>query len=285
MCDILTSSLSGNSEEKRIKTKNKATSTGSREARCFISDDENDHASDINKIKVWLSNKETHLNTGDRNKRDYNSRNTGTRKEKTGKEYGEVATGQNVYSLRSAKKPFQGKPLTEEFSSKDGEEESSDYIQLTVKRKNKPFLPKEIQNSESSSTCERLQGSTSEVSSGLQADTRCTAASHTMQLRQRIPAFIESSDSSEGETSSGEEYHAKEKRSEVSNKKVKRDVCNTTKPSAGKPSESKGDKVHKTLDFFSKAADDWSQKELQKLHRQVVPLSSEGKAHLGYQEA
>ena len=146
-------------------------------------------------------------------------------------------------------------------------------------------MPKEIQNSESSSTCERLQGSTSEVSSGLQADTRCTAASHTMQLRQRIPAFIESSDSSEGETSSGEEYHAKEKRSEVSNKKANRDVCNTTKPSTGKPSESKGDKVHKTLDFFSKAADDWSQKELQKLHRQVVPLSSEGKAHLGYQEA
>ncbi|XP_031458191.1 mis18-binding protein 1 isoform X2 [Phasianus colchicus] len=260
----------GKSEEKRVSTKHKATSTESREVRRFISGDESDHASDDNKIKTWLSNKETRLNTEDANKHNYNSRNTGRRKEKTGKEYGEVTTGQNMHSLRSARKPSRGKPLTEESSSKDGEEESGDYIQLTVKRKNKPFLPKEIQNSESSSTCEKLQGSTSEVSSECRAVTHCTAASHTMQLRQRIPAFIESSDSSEEETSSGEEYHTKKKRSEVSNKKANSNVNHIAKPSAARPSESKGDKVHKTLGFFSKAADDWSQKELQKLHRAVA---------------
>uniref|UniRef100_A0A803XU33 Mis18-binding protein 1 n=1 Tax=Meleagris gallopavo TaxID=9103 RepID=A0A803XU33_MELGA len=260
----------GKSEEKRVSTKNKATSTESREARRFISDDESDRASDINKIKTWFSNKGTRLNTEDANKHNCNSRNTGTRKEKTGKEYGEATTGQNMYSLRSARKPCHGKPLPEESSSKDGEEESSDYIQLTVKRKKKPFLPKEIQNSESSSACERLQGSTSEVSSERQAVAQCPAASHSMQLRQRIPAFIDSSDSSEEETSSGEEYHTKEKRSEVSNKKANGGVNHIAKPSAAKPSESKGDKVHKTVAFFSKAADDWSQKELQKLHRAVA---------------
>ncbi|XP_048805084.1 mis18-binding protein 1 isoform X2 [Lagopus muta] len=260
----------GKGEEKRVSTKNKATSTGSREARRFISDDESDHASDINKIKTWLSNKVTRLNAEDANKLNYNSRNTGTRKEKTGKEYGEVTADRNMYSLRSAQKPCQGKPLTEESSSKDGEEESRDYIQLNVRRKNKPFLPKEVQNSESSSACERLQGSTSEVSGERQAVAHCTAASHSMQLRQRIPAFIASSDSFTEETSSGEEYHMREKRSEASNRKANGAVNQTAKPSAAKPSEAKGDKVHQTLAFFSKAADDWSQKELQKLHRAVA---------------
>ncbi|XP_015721393.1 mis18-binding protein 1 isoform X2 [Coturnix japonica] len=257
----------GKNELKRISTKNKATSTGSREARRFISDSESDHASD-NKIKTRLSNMETRLNTERIN--NYNRRNMGTRREKTGKEYGEVPRGQSIYSLRSAGRAFPDEPLTEESSSKDGEEEPGDYIQLAVKRKNRPFLPKEVQDSASSSTCERLQGSTSEESSKLQADTHCAAASRTARLRQRIPAFIESSESSAGETSSGEEYHVKEKRPEVSSKKANGDAYNTAKPSAAKPSERRGDKENKKLAFFSKAADDWSQKELQKLYRAVA---------------
>ncbi|XP_072193181.1 mis18-binding protein 1 [Excalfactoria chinensis] len=258
----------GKSELKRVSTKNKATSTESREARRFISDDESDRASDTNKVNTWLSSTETRLNTEHVN--NYNSRNVGTRREKTGKENGDVPRGQNTYSLRSDRKAFQGEPLTEESSSKDKEEERDDYIKLTVKRKNRPFLPKEVQDSAPLSTCKRLQGSTSKGSSKLQADTHCAAASRTAQLRQRIPAFIDSSDSSAGETSSGEEYHVKEKRPEASSKKANGDVCNTGKPSAAKPSESRGDKVHKTLPFFSKAADDWSEKELQKLHRAVA---------------
>ncbi|OXB74019.1 UNVERIFIED_CONTAM: hypothetical protein H355_011145 [Colinus virginianus] len=276
----------GKSKEKRISSKTKTVSAGSREARRFISDDESDHGSDTKKSKTSLSNKETRLNTEDANKHNYNSRTVGTRKEKTGKEYGEPTADQNTYSLRSAKKPLQDKPLTEESSSKDGEEESSDYIKLSVKRKNKPLLPQKIQNLESWSACDRLQGSTDEGSGEPRAVTRsAAAASHRVQLRQRIPAFIGSSDSSEEETSSGEEYHVREKKSEVSNKKANGDVFDTATSSAAKPSESKRDKVHKTLDFFSRAADGWSQKELQKLHRQVVPLSSEGKAGLGYEEA
>ncbi|OXB56803.1 hypothetical protein ASZ78_014378 [Callipepla squamata] len=276
----------GKSKEKRISSKTKTVSAGSREARRFISDDESDHGSDTKKSKTSLSNKETRLNTEDANKRNCNSRTVGTRKEKTGKEYGEPTADQNTYSLRSAKKPLQDKPLTEESSSKDGEEESSDYIKLSVRRKNKPLLPQKIQNSESWSACDRLQGSTDEGSGEHRAVTRsAAAASHRVQLRQRIPAFIGSSDSSEEETSSGEEYHVREKKSEVSNKKANGDVFDTATSSAAKPSESKRDKVHKTLDFFSRAADGWSQKELQKLHRQVVPLSSEGKAGLGYEEA
>ncbi|XP_021258721.1 mis18-binding protein 1 isoform X2 [Numida meleagris] len=261
----------GKNKEKGVSSKNKTTSTGSKEARRFVSDDESDDASETNRIKTRLSHKETRLNTEGTNKHNYHSRTMATRRQETGKEYGGLTTDQNTYSLRSAKKPFQGKPLTEESSSKDGEEESGDYIQLSVKRKNKPFLPKEVQNSESLSTCERLQGSTNEVSGERWAVTHCNAAaSHNMQLRQRIPTFIESSDSSEGEASSGEEFHPKEKKSEVSNKKPSGNVANTAKPSAAKPRESQRDKVHKTLDFFSRAADSWSQKELQKLHRAVA---------------
>uniref|UniRef100_A0A8C2U1B0 Mis18-binding protein 1 n=2 Tax=Coturnix japonica TaxID=93934 RepID=A0A8C2U1B0_COTJA len=266
----------GKSKLKRISTKNKATSTGSREARRFISDSESDHASD-NKIKTRLSSTETCLNTERINmgtRREKKRKRIRTRKrqgkDKEKRKGKKVPRGQNTYSIRSARKTFQDKPLTEESSSKDGDEEPGDYIQLSVKGKNRPFLPKEVQDSASSSTCERLQGSTSEESSKLQADTHCAATSCTAQLRQRIPAFIESFDSSSGETSSDEEYHVKEKRPEVSSKKANGDVCNTAKPSAAKPSESVGDKEHKTLAFFSKAADDWSQKELQKLHRAVA---------------
>ncbi|XP_050753901.1 mis18-binding protein 1 [Gymnogyps californianus] len=310
--------LSMGKNEKGVSSQRETKSAGSKEARRFISDDdESDHAINSTKVKTQLSVKLTPLNTEVLNKHNYNSRT----KENRETEYGELTTYRQAYkySLRSGKQLLQDKHLTEESSSKDEEEESSEDIPLSIKRKNKPLLKQETQNSKSSSNCESSQGDANKVSCE-QRTVKHSTASHNVPLRQSVPESSGGSDLLEGKTPSSEsstshlpdratrarsrinppryllesdtepeskeeEFHVEEKNSKVSHKKTNGKVSNTAKSSAAKSREPEKEKVQKPLELFPRATDGWSEKELQKLYRQVVALSSQGKVSLGLREA
>lgn len=323
MCDIiLTSSLSGKNNEKGVSSKRETKSAGSKEARRFVSDDDDDsdRASYSTNIKTQLSVKLTPLNNDVLNKRNCNSRIPGMTKEGGGTEYGELTTYPQAYkySLRSAKQLLQDKHLTEESPSTDKEEESSEDIPLSIKRKNKLLFKKETRNSKSSSNCKSSQDEANKVSCE-QRTVKHSTVSHSVQLRQSVPEAIDGSDLLEGKTPSSEsstshlhdkaartrsrinppryllesdtepetneeEFQVKEKNSKVSDKKPNCKVSNTAKSSAAKSGEPEREKMQKSEELFPRATDGWSEKELQKLYRQVVALSSQGKDSLGHRE-
>lgn len=194
----------GKNNEKGV-SKRETKSAGSKEVRCFVSDDdESDRAINSTKIKTQLSVKLPALNNDELNKHNSNSRIPGMTKEKRGTEYGELTTYPQAYkySLRSAKQ-LQDKHLTEESSSKGEEEESSEDIPLSIKRKNKPLFKKETQNSKSSSSCKSSQDDANKVSCERRT-VKHSAASHNVQPRQSVPKSIDGSDLLEGKTPSSE---------------------------------------------------------------------------------
>ncbi|GAB0191214.1 mis18-binding protein 1 [Grus japonensis] len=201
----------GKNNEKGLSSKRETKSTGSKEARHFISDDdESDRAIDSTKIKTQVSVKLTPLNTAVLNKHDNNSRIPGTTKEKRGTEHGEQAMCQQAYkySLRSAKQ-LQDKHLTEESSSKDEEEESSEDIPLSIKRKSQPLFEKETQNSKSSSNCKSSQDDANNVLCEQRTVKHSTAshnstASRNVPLRLSVPKCLDGSDLLEGKIPSGD---------------------------------------------------------------------------------
>ncbi|XP_074005844.1 mis18-binding protein 1 [Numenius arquata] len=286
----------GENNEKGVSSKQ-----GSKEARRFISDEEeSDHTVSSKKTTTQLLVKLTPLKPGVLNKTSYHSRTPGATKEQGGREYTEVSTYRQgyKYSLRSAKKPLQDKRLTEEPSGKDEEEGSSEDIPLSIKRKNNPLSKKVIQNSESSSNCRSSQDGADKVL-GEPRTIKHSAASHHTPVRQSLPGSSDGSDLLEGKKpspsplpyqamrtrsrtnppryffdsdseneSSGEEFQ--EKNSKVPDNKPRGKVFKTAKSSAPKAREPEREKVQKSLELFPRAADGWSEKELQKLHRAVA---------------
>ncbi|XP_067151815.1 mis18-binding protein 1 [Apteryx mantelli] len=298
----------GKNSEKRASSKKETKSTGNKGARHYISDDdEGDSATSINKIKAQVSVKLTPLNTERLSNQKHNSRTTGMREEKKGGESAELAVHKQSckYSLRSAKQLFQDKNSTEESPSEDEEGESSEDIPLSVKRITKPLLQRETHNFRPSSDAGRSQEDANKVRSE-QRTVKLSTASHSVQLRLRVPecndgssdAIAEKTPStgssssslpgramrtrsrinppkyvfeSESELETSEErFQVKEKKSKVSGKKTNCTVANTGKSSAAKSREPEREKVQKSLDFFPRTTDDWTEKELQKLYRAVA---------------
>ncbi|XP_065542722.1 mis18-binding protein 1 [Lathamus discolor] len=292
----------GKNDEKGVSSKREAKSTGSNKARHFVSnDDASDSAVNSAKTKQQLSAKLTPLNAGALNKPS--SRTSATSKENRGVEHGELTMYQEAYkySLRSAQQHRQDKRLTEEPSSKDEEEESSEDIPLSVKRKTKPLLKPEIHKSKPSSNCRRSRDDANKVSCE-QRTVKHMTATYNVLLRQRVPKSKDGSDLLEEETptrsrtyhlpdkavrttsrinlprliepdteseSSEEEFHVK-KDLKLSDRKTNYEVSNTAKPSAAKSRESEREKVQKPLQLFPRAGDAWSEKELQKLYRAIA---------------
>ncbi|XP_030340802.1 mis18-binding protein 1 isoform X2 [Strigops habroptila] len=294
----------GKSNEKGVSSKREVKSTGSNKARHFVSDDDaSDRAVNSAKTERQLSAKLTSLNTEALNK--HTSRTPGTSKEKRAAEHGELTMYQQAYkySLRSAQQLRQDKRLTEEPSSKDEEEESSEDIPLSIKRKTKPLLKPEIHNSKPSSNCRKSQDDADKASCE-QRTVKHMTATYNVLLRQSVPKSKDGSDILEGEApstrsgtshlpdkavrtrnrinlprliesdteseSSEEEFHVKEKDLKLADRKTNYKVPNTAKPSAEKSRESEREKVQKPLQLFPRAADAWSEKELQKLYRAVA---------------
>ncbi|XP_009698583.1 PREDICTED: mis18-binding protein 1, partial [Cariama cristata] len=297
----------GKNNEKGVSSKRETKSTASKESRRFISDgDESDHAINSTKIKTQLSVKLNSLNTEVLNKCSYNSRIPGMTTEERETEHGELTMYRQTYrySLRSAKQLLPGKHLPEELSSKEEEEESSEDVPLSIKRKTKPLLKPETQNSKSSSNC-KSSADVNKVSCEQRAVNHSTASRNVL-LRQSVPRSTDGSDLVEGKTPSSEssashlpdkmmgtrsrinppryllqpdtesetngeeEVRVKEKNSEVPDKKTNCKVSNTAKSSAAKSREPEREKVQKSLELFPKATDGWSEKELQKLYRAIA---------------
>ncbi|PKU27303.1 mis18-binding protein 1 [Limosa lapponica baueri] len=314
MCDVTpASSLPGENNEKGVSSKPE-----SKEARRFVSDEEeSDQAVSSTKTTTQPSVKLTPVKAGVLNKTSCHSRTPGARKEQGGRESTEPSTFQQgyKYALRSAKQPLQDQRLTEEPSSNDEEEGSSEDVPLSVKRKNNPFSKNVIQNSESSSNCKSSQDGADKVL-GEPRTVKHSAASHNTPVRQSLPGSRDGSDLLEGKKpspshlppramrtrsrtnppryffdsdteteSSGEEFRVKEKNSKVPDKNPSGKVVNTAKSSAPKAREPGREKVQKSLELFPRAADGWSEKELQKLHRQVAALCSQGHDGIGHREA
>ncbi|XP_009977216.1 PREDICTED: mis18-binding protein 1, partial [Tauraco erythrolophus] len=294
----------GKNHEKEVSSEREAESAGSREARRFVSEDDgSDHAVDSTKTTTRLSVRLTPLNAEARNKHKHNSRIPGTTKEKRETEHGESTTYQQAYrySLRPAKQ-LQDKHLPKESSGKDEEEESSEDIPLFIKRKNKPLLKQQTQNSKFPSNCKSSQDDANKMSCEQRTVQNFTASHNVplsvsgstdgsgllegktpssessmsrlpdqaMRTRSRInrPRYVLESDT-EQETNE-EEFPVKEKNSEVSDKKTNCKVSNTAKSSAAKSREPQRQTVQKSLELFPRTTDDWSEKELQKLYRAIA---------------
>ncbi|KAM6311304.1 mis18-binding protein 1 [Aegotheles albertisi] len=297
----------GKNNEKGASSKRAPKATGSRETRHYVSDEEErDRTVENTRTKPQPYVKLTPLNSEVLNKRYSSSRNSGMTKEKRGTEYRESTMYQESYRyfLRSAK-PGQDGHLTEKSSSKDVEEESSEDIPLSIKRKNKLLLNQETQNYKSSSNGRSSRDDANKESCE-QRTVKHSAASRNVPPRQSVPKSTAGSDLLEGKTpssgsntsrlldgavrtrgrtnpptyllvsdteseSSDEEYfQVKGKNSKVSDKKTNSEVSNTAKPSAAKSREPGRKMVRKSLELLPKAADGWSEKELQKLYRAIA---------------
>lgn len=313
----LSSSLSGKNSEKGGSSKRPSKSAGSRKARCLISDDRSEDAINSTKAKMQLSVKLTPLSTAVLNKRNSNSR-TGTTKEKRGTGHGDLTMYQQAYkySLRSTKQ-LQDKHLPGESLSEDEEEESSEDIPLSIKRKNKHLCQKETQNCQSSSNCGSSRDDAHKVWSE-QRTVKHRSGSCTVPLRHSVPRPTHGSEALEGETpgesstsrlpekammtrsrlnhlrllesdteseTNEEEPQMKQKNSKVSDKNLICHISKNAKSSAAKARAPERKKVQKSLELFPRATGGWSEKELQKLYRQVVAPSPQGKGSFGRGEA
>lgn len=202
-------------------------------------------------------------------------------------------------SLRSAKRPLPGKEralLTQEPSDKDEGEQSSEETPLLIKRKKKSILKPESQNwkpcsgskssqGDANKSCGqrtgkpsrnvlvRLSGPESSDESELppagktsSESSSCLPAQATRAHSRTSPPRCSLDSDTEPETGK-EEFHRKDRNARVSRIKISDGVSNGAKASAAKPREHERAKGKKSLELFPRAADGWSEKELQKLHR------------------
>ncbi|XP_043405709.1 mis18-binding protein 1 isoform X3 [Chelonia mydas] len=305
--------------EKRANFKKEIGSSDKRDPRRFISDpDESDTEAELNNIdkrtvvltplkhkKLYQNNLTYNSQTAEKNaEQNISKYGIETRNCKTNSRR-ELKTCK--YSLRSLKQFCQDKLSTEESSSKD-EEDSNEDIPLSIKRKTKPSLEREIHNYKSSSDAKSSQSDTKKKSSEQRKiENSAATSSHNRQLRielsdqkkqsevepkAKAPAGGSSSapliDStrntrkasinpptyvfeSETETEDWDrEFQRKEKKSKVSAKKPDCKITNSTKSSAVKSKESDKREVQNFLESFPGATEDWTERELQKLHRAVA---------------
>lgn len=197
-------------------------------------------------------------------------------------------------SLRSAKQHRQEQErvlLTQEPSDEDEGEQSSEDTPLLIKRKQKSILKPGSQNwkpcpgskssrDDANKPCGqrtgkpsqrevRLSGSESseesepppeeETPSEPRASPEPAQASRA-QGRANPPRRWLDSDSEPGE----EELLRKDRESQS---KTSHGASSSARPSAARQRQHQRTKGHRTLELFPRAADGWSEKELQKLHR------------------
>lgn len=309
----LSSSLSGQNREKGVRSQRPNKSAGSRKPRRLISDDDGSgDAVNSTKTKRQLSVKLTPLSTAVLNKHNSNSRR-GMTKEKRGTGHGDLTTYQQAYkySLRSAKQR-QDKHLLE-LSSSSEEEESSEDIPLAIKRKNKPLFRKETQSSQSPSSGGSSRGDArrarGEQSTGPRHGGSCPAppgdsapsspsregkTPSSQSRASRLPdgarmatntfnhlRLLESDTESEANE---EQSQTKQRNSRVADKNLNCQVSQNAKSSAAEARKPERERILGNSAPFPRATDGWSEKELQKLYRQVAAPSSQGRGSLGRQE-
>ncbi|XP_077639991.1 mis18-binding protein 1 isoform X2 [Lonchura striata] len=279
-------------------------SAGSRKGRRFPSD-ENDPGIRSTQTKSQLPARAASSNT--RGLNQGSSRAPEAAKRAAGS--GEPSTYKQGYrySLRSARQRLPGKErilLTEEpsedeeeHSPSEGSEQSSERIPLVIKRKNTSGLKP---GSRRRKTCSGPRGSWDNASNSRGQRTGKASWNGLVRLRETESSDESSESSSEGITSSEssasllpaqprraqdranqtrlvdsstepeiqkEEIHSKDRNARVPQMKTSHGVSNSARDSAAKLREAKG---QKSLELFPRAADDWSERELQNLHRAIA---------------
>ncbi|XP_014427810.2 mis18-binding protein 1 isoform X1 [Pelodiscus sinensis] len=302
---------------KRANSKREIGPSDKRDSRRFVSDpDESDYEAELNNDKraVVTLTPLKHKKVCE-NKLKYNSWTTEKSAAQSISKYGnetrnyKTNSGRELktcqYSLRSQKHFCQDTLSTEDSSSKD-EEDSNEDIPLSVKRKTKPSLEREIYKSSSDA---RSSQNETKKKSFEQRKTEDSAAtfSHDRQLKidlsgqknqsekepqgkapaggpssapltdRRVstrkaninpPKYVFESDSEEEQAD--REFQRKEKKSKVSVKIHDHKIINSAKSSAVKSKESDRREMKNFFEPFPGATEDWTEKELQKLQRAVA---------------
>ncbi|XP_068024460.1 mis18-binding protein 1-like [Melanerpes formicivorus] len=293
----------GKSNETGVSSRGDLKPSGSKKARRFVSDEEeSEQAGFATRSKAQLS---ARLNSSSAEALSrQKSRAPRVRKEKREAGRGEQTVHQHRYKscLRSSKQ-LQDQLLRAVSSSTGEEEESSEDVTLSVKRRNEPVFNKKTSTFELSSHYRGSWDNNKKIC-GEQGTVKQSAASHHMVLRQSEPGSTDGGDSlgekktsdesssflgpeketkgrrrfnhlsylesdSEAETGT-EELQVKGKSSKVPDKIKASRVSNPAKSSAAKSREQEREKVQPSLELFQRAADEWSEKELQKLYRAVA---------------
>ncbi|XP_027523128.1 mis18-binding protein 1 isoform X1 [Corapipo altera] len=292
------------SREREASSKRESEPAGSREARRFLSEEEeSDPATRGTKTKSQPPARVPSSNTKVPNR--HSTRILGMAKQKRGADAAELPVYEQAskYSLRSARKPFPDKHFTEESSGKDGGEGSSDDdTPLLIRRKDKSVLKPEPPNCSSRSDSDRSQGGANRVwgepragkasrnvpvrLSGTSDESELTSEGNTpgsgprdsllpgeaVRTRSRTnPPRHWLDFDSEPETSK-EELPTKDRNAKVPGKKPGAGVPSTAKSAAARSREPERAKQQKPLELFPRAADGWSEKELQKLYRAIAAL-------------
>lgn len=208
-------------------------------------------------------------------------------------------------SLRSAKqrRPLQSRaPLSQEPSEQE-EEQSSEDTPLLIRRKKKSILKPESRNKKpcsgskssrddankpcgtrtgkpSRNVLVRLSGpesrdesepSPKEKTSSESSASLVPARGRTSPACGQLQLQAEADTGSDTDTGSGtEEFHRKARNARSARAswlKTGTAASSSARPSAAKPREHERAKQQKSLELFPRAADGWSEKELQKLHR------------------
>ncbi|XP_027578867.2 mis18-binding protein 1 isoform X3 [Pipra filicauda] len=292
------------SRERGASSKRESKPAGSREARRFLSEEEeSDSATRGTKTKSQPPARVPSSNSKVPNRRS--PRILGMAKEKRGADAAELPGYEQAskYSLRSARKPFPAKHFTEESSGKDeGEGSSDDDTPLLIRRKNKSVSKPGPQNCRSRSDSDRSQDGANKAwgeprtgkasrnvpvrLSGTSDESELTTEGNTpasgsrdsllpgeaVRTRSRTnPPRCWLDFDSEPETSK-EELPTKDRNAKVPGKKPEAGAPSTAKSAAARSREPERAKQQKPLELFPRAADGWSEKELQKLYRAIAAL-------------
>ncbi|XP_053835466.1 mis18-binding protein 1 isoform X1 [Vidua macroura] len=286
----------GKSSERGATSRGDPRSASSRKSRRFLSDEE-ESAPGIRgtETKSQLPARGASLNTKGLNK--HSSRAPEAAERAAGSE--ELSMYEQGYrnSLRSAKQRLPGKEriLLAQEPSEDEEEQSSEDAPLLIRRKNKPILKPESRSQKpcsgsrgsrddankscgqrtgkpSRNVLVRLSGTESSDESESPSEGKTSSESSSSFLpaqarrargRTNPPRLVDSNTEPETE----EEIQGKDRNARVPQMKTSHGVSNSARASAAKLREAKG---QKSLELFPRAADGWSEKELQKLHKAIA---------------
>ncbi|XP_064007838.1 mis18-binding protein 1 isoform X2 [Pogoniulus pusillus] len=290
----------GRSNDKGVSSRGHLKPTRSKKARHFVSDEEESEQAGVTTRSTAQLSARPNPSSAEALSRQ-NSRALAERRQKREAGYGESTVHQHRYKscLRSSKQ-LKDQLLTDVSSSTSEEEESGEGVTLPKRRRNKPAFSQVTSTSKLSSHCQGSQNDAKKVRSE-QRTVKLSAASHHMVLRQSEPGSTDGSDSHGGKTPSDEspaclpeeatrgrrafnllrclesdsepdteELHVKRKNSKASAKKTTSQVSNPAKSSAVRSKEPEREKVQPPVELFQRAADGWSEKELQKLNRAVA---------------
>ncbi|KAI1237431.1 hypothetical protein IHE44_0013504 [Lamprotornis superbus] len=303
--EMLKSQSKGKSRDRGATGRGESRSAGSRKDKRLLSDEEeNDPGIRATETKSQLPARGNSLNTKVLNK--HSSRAPGAAQRAAGS--AELSMYEQGYrsSLRSAKQHLPAKErvlLTQEPSEQDEGEQSSEDPPLLIKRKKKSILKPESRNwkpcsgsksswdgankscgqrtgKPSQNVLVRLSGpseSSEESEPPPEGKTSSESSASLLPAQARrargraSPGRNQLESDTESETGT-EEFHRKDRNARASRIKIGNGVSSTARASPAKPRQHERPKGQKSLELFPRAADGWSEKELQKLHRAIVVL-------------